>query len=40
METVIVSVLGLVGTFFYVGYYVFVPGMLWMIWKKVRHLPG
>ena len=26
--------------FFTVGYYIFVPSMLWLIWKKVRHLPG
>jgi hypothetical protein len=26
--------------FFAVGYYVFVPYMLWMIWQKVRHLPS
>ena len=26
--------------FFQVGYYVFVPYMLWMIWQKVRHLPS
>jgi hypothetical protein len=23
-----------------VGWYVFIPYMLWMIWQKVRHLPG
>jgi hypothetical protein len=40
METAVGGVFSLVVTFFYVGYYVFVPGMLWMIWKKVRHLPG
>jgi hypothetical protein len=34
------GVFSLVLMFFYVGYYVFVPCMLWMIWKKVRHLPG
>jgi hypothetical protein len=26
--------------FFQVGYSVFVPSMLWMIWQKVRHLPS
>jgi hypothetical protein len=23
-----------------IGFYVCVPWMLWLIWKKVRHLPG
>jgi hypothetical protein len=31
---------GWVVWFFQVGYYVFVPYMLWMIWQKVRHLPS
>jgi hypothetical protein len=26
--------------FFQVGWYIFVPYMLWMIWQKVRHLPS
>lgn len=30
----------LIYLFFIVGYYVFVPYMLWMIWQKVRNLPS
>jgi hypothetical protein len=26
--------------FLQVGWYIGVPWMLWLIWKKVRHLPG
>lgn len=32
----IVTVTGIVQSIYYVG----VPMMLWLIWKKVRHLPG
>jgi uncharacterized membrane protein len=31
---------GLTVMFFMVGWYVFIPYMLWMIWQKVRHLPS
>lgn len=27
-------------SFLQVGWYIGVPWMLWLIWKKVRHLPG
>ena len=36
IELLVVGVLGFVR----LGWYVFVAVMLWMIWKKVRHLPG
>jgi hypothetical protein len=26
--------------FVQIGWYVFMPYMLWMIWRKVRHLPS
>jgi hypothetical protein len=32
----IVTVMGILQSFYYIG----VPLMLWLIWKKVRHLPG
>ena len=35
-EIVIVVGVGLLR----IGWYVFVAYMLWVIWKKVRHLPG
>jgi hypothetical protein len=33
-------IFGMFVVFFTVGWYVFIPYMLCMIWQKVRHLPS